>query len=118
VKVLLDTCVTPRAKEQLATARHDVIWIGDEIDPGDEDILKRAYEEHRVLVTLDKDFGTLAVLHEKSHCGIIRLTGVNSAQQGLICLQALTDHAEGLHAGAIITVSEHRLRKRRSKRTQ
>ena len=113
MKVLLDTCVAPKAKEQLEAAGHDVVWIGHESDPGDEVILERAFREERVLVTLDKDFGTLAVLHGKPHCGIIRMAGVGSAQQGLVCLQALADHAEDLQAGAIITVSEHRLRKRR-----
>ena len=116
VRVLLDTCVAPRIKDQLEAAGHDVVWIGYESDPGDEAILGRAYREQRVLVTLDKDFGTLSVLHGKPHCGIIRMAGVSSAQQGLVCLQALADHAEDLQAGAIITVSQHRLRKRPPKR--
>ncbi|MGD9682654.1 MAG: DUF5615 family PIN-like protein [Candidatus Obscuribacterales bacterium] len=84
-----------------------------ESDPGDEEILERTFIEDRVSVTMDKDFGTLAMLHGKPHCGIIRMAGVSSAQQGLVCLQALADHAQDLQAEAIITVSEHRLRKRR-----
>ncbi|MGD9680312.1 MAG: DUF5615 family PIN-like protein [Candidatus Obscuribacterales bacterium] len=79
---LLDTCVAPRAIDQLEAAGHDVVWIGHESDPGDEEIIERAFKEERVLVTFDKDFG-------------------------------LADHAEDLQAGAIITVIEHRLRKRR-----
>jgi hypothetical protein len=44
-------------------AGHDVIWAGDwSDDPGDEAILARASEERRVLVTLDKDFGELAIV--------------------------------------------------------
>ncbi|MGD9680665.1 MAG: DUF5615 family PIN-like protein [Candidatus Obscuribacterales bacterium] len=113
MKVLLDTCVAPRAIGQLEAAGHDVVWIGHESDPGDEEILDRAFKEERVLVTLDKDFGTLAVLHGKPHRGIVRMAGVSSAQQGLVCLQALADHSQDLLAGAIITVSEHRMRKRR-----
>jgi predicted nuclease of predicted toxin-antitoxin system len=31
-------------------------------DPGDEEILTQAHREGRVLVTLDKDFGELAVV--------------------------------------------------------
>lgn len=113
MKVLLDTCVSPLAKTQLEAAGHDVVWVGDEPDPGDQEILQRAYTEQRVLVTLDKDFGTLAILHNQQHCGIARLVGVTSAQQGLICLQALQDHAKDLESGAIITVQKHRTRKRR-----
>lgn len=81
MKVLLDTCVSLQAKVQLEAAGHDVVWVGEEQDPGDEAILKRAHSEQRVLVTLDKDFGTLAILHHQPHCGIVRLVGVNSTQQ-------------------------------------
>ncbi|MCS7003085.1 MAG: DUF5615 family PIN-like protein [Gammaproteobacteria bacterium] len=34
-----------------------------------------ALDERRVLVTLDKDFGALAVVFGKPHCGIVRLGG-------------------------------------------
>jgi len=44
---------------------------GVQEDPGDEEILEWAHREGRVLVTLDKDFGELAIIHERSHCGII-----------------------------------------------
>jgi hypothetical protein len=41
-----------------------VIWAGEWAeDPGDDEILARAHREGRVLVTLDKDFGELAVVH-------------------------------------------------------
>jgi len=37
---------------------YDVVWAGEwPEDPGDEEILERAYLEGRILVTLDKDFG-------------------------------------------------------------
>ena len=38
------------------------MWFGDwSRDPGDEEILAIADQERRILVTLDKDFGELAV---------------------------------------------------------
>ncbi len=62
MKVLLDTCVWGGTKGDLQVAGHDVLWIGDLAqDPGDEDILAQAHGEQRVLITLDKDFGELAV---------------------------------------------------------
>ena len=35
-------------------------------DPGDDDILTYAYQEDRILVTLDKDFGELAIVQPGS----------------------------------------------------
>jgi predicted nuclease of predicted toxin-antitoxin system len=74
LKVLLDTCLSVEARAALKAAGHDVVWGGDwEKDPGDEAILALAFTEGRVLVTLDKDFGELAVLQGVSHSGILRL---------------------------------------------
>jgi predicted nuclease of predicted toxin-antitoxin system len=57
VKLLLDTCIWGGAVDALKAAGHDVIWAGDwPADPGDEEILALAYQENRILITLDKDF--------------------------------------------------------------
>ena len=70
MKVLLDTCVSGAVRLQLERAGHDVIWAGDwDEDPGDDVILAIARDQQRVLVTLDKDFGELAVVRGASHCG-------------------------------------------------
>ncbi|MBW1691626.1 MAG: DUF5615 family PIN-like protein [Deltaproteobacteria bacterium] len=78
MKILLDACVWGGTRKYLESSGHDVVWAGDwPEDPGDEEILARAHNEGRILVTLDKDFGELAIIHEIAHSGIIRL--VNSA---------------------------------------
>jgi len=74
VKLLLDTCVWGGARESLEEAGHDVVWAGNwSEDPGDEELLGIADREGRILVTLDKDFGELAIVRGISHCGILRL---------------------------------------------
>ena len=74
MKVLLDSCICGRGRVELDAAGHDVVWVGDwPQDPGDDEILARAGDEGRILVTLDKDFGELAVLYGERHCGILRL---------------------------------------------
>jgi len=74
VRLLWDTCVWGGAAKTLTAAGHDVRWIGDApADPGDEATMRIAHEENRVLVTLDKDFGELAIVYGKPHCGIVRL---------------------------------------------
>jgi predicted nuclease of predicted toxin-antitoxin system len=63
MKILLDTCVWRGVKTELINTGYDVIWSGDwDKDPGDEAILERAYQEKRILVTLDRDFGELAII--------------------------------------------------------
>ncbi|WP_254055560.1 DUF5615 family PIN-like protein [Leptospira mayottensis] len=62
MKVFLDTCVWGGVSKELKALGIDTVWSGDFTkDPGDEEILKMAYEEKRILITLDKDFGELAV---------------------------------------------------------
>ena len=74
MRFLLDTCVWGGASKELQAEGHDVIWAGDwPEDPGDDEILERAHREERLLVTLDKDFGELAIVrgmpHEQSKVG-------------------------------------------------
>jgi len=95
----------------LAAAGHDVRWTGhSDQDPGDEAILRIAYEEGRVLVTLDKDFGELAVVYGKPHSGIIRLVGLAARQQGVYCAKVLERFEQELVRGAILTVNSDRVR--------
>ncbi len=63
MRLLLDTCVWGGVRQDLIDAGHDVLWVGDwDEDPGDEEILSRSSRENRILVTLDKDFGELAIV--------------------------------------------------------
>ncbi|MCC5874368.1 MAG: DUF5615 family PIN-like protein [Gammaproteobacteria bacterium] len=73
MRLLLDTCVWGGAQQELRHAGHDVLWTGDWTrDPDDQEILKFAHDEGRILVTLDKDFGERAIVFGEAHRGIIR----------------------------------------------
>lgn len=111
MRLLLDTCVWGKAAGELQAAGHDVVWAGDwPEDPGDEEILARALAEQRVLVTLDKDFGELAVVFGHGHCGILRLVNIAARRQAPVCLHVLERHGQDLLNGAIITAEPGRLR--------
>lgn len=113
MKLLLDTCVWGGAIEALEAAGHDVVWAGAwDVDPGDDEILGRAHQEGRVLVTLDKDFGELAVVHGHPHSGIVRLVNWSALQQASICLTVLTRYSADLQTGAIVTADPGRIRVR------
>ncbi len=97
----------------LSLSEHDVVWVGDwKRDPGDSEILSLANTENRVLVTLDKDFGELAVVRRIPHCGIVRLVNVPAKLQGSVCSRILEKYGEELSKGAIITCDEKRVRVR------
>ena len=111
MKILLDSCVWGGARKELEDAGHDVVWSGGwPEDPGDAEILARAYDEARILVTLDKDFGELAIVFGAPHCGIVRLVNLAARQQAAMCLRVLALHGEELQAGAIVTAESRRLR--------
>jgi predicted nuclease of predicted toxin-antitoxin system len=113
VKVLLDTCVSSRVEAALEAAGHDVIWAGEwPSDPGDAVILARAHAEGRVLITLDKDFGELAVVSKLPHCGIVRLVSVRPSRLGPLCVSVLAKYEAELQAGSILTADPFRTRLR------
>ncbi len=111
MKILLDTCVWGGAKAELQANGHEVVWTGDlAVDPGDEEILAQAYRESRILFTLDKDFGELAIVHGRPHCGIVRLVNIRARDQAKTCELVLSKHGDELQRGAIVTVDPGRLR--------
>ncbi|AFY42103.1 DUF5615 family PIN-like protein [Nostoc sp. PCC 7107] len=111
MKILLDTCINARVRTDLQTAGYDVVWSGDwPKDPGDEEILATAYRESRILVTLDKDFGELAILRGNPHCGILRLVNLSTKEQSIVCLRVLQLYGDELFSGAIVTAELDRVR--------
>ncbi len=111
MKLLLDSCVWGGARESLREAGHDVTWSGEwDRDPGDAEILAVANRENRILITLDKDFGELALVRGMLHSGIIRLVGFSAKQQAVACIRVLALHGMELQQGAIVTAEPGRLR--------
>jgi predicted nuclease of predicted toxin-antitoxin system len=118
MRLLLDTCVWGGARAAFTEAGHDCVWAGDwSSDPGDAEILETARREERVLVTLDKDFGELAVVQAQPHAGIVRLVELRGSQQVEACLSVLQKYHGELLSGAIVTVESWRVRIRSSRVT-
>lgn len=110
---MLDSCLSGALKEPLSDAGHDVIWSGDwPSDPGDEEILMRAHAERRVLITLDKDFGELAIVRGIPHSGLVRLAGIRLMSQADAIKRVLELYGEQLPEAAVITVEPGRVRVR------
>lgn len=113
MKLLLDTCVWSGAVAEFHACGHDVIWAGDwERDPGDREILRVANAERRILVTLDKDFGSIAIRDGAAHCGIVRLVEIGARHQARACMDVLDRYGVELQSGAIRIVTKERGRVR------
>ncbi|REK12339.1 MAG: toxin-antitoxin system, toxin component, PIN family protein [Planctomycetota bacterium] len=111
MRILLVTCVWGGAADELRHAQRDVVWSGDwPTDPGEEELPRQAHADNRIFVTLDKDFGELAILRRSPHHGILRLAGIAARRQAAVCLHVLGHHGDELLAGAIITVEPGRIR--------
>ena len=53
MRLLLDSCVWGGVRQDIRAAGHDVLWAGEwDEDPGDEEILSRAFRDSRILSDL------------------------------------------------------------------
>jgi predicted nuclease of predicted toxin-antitoxin system len=119
MRLLLDGCVWGKAADRLRAAGHDVEWVGDWAeDPGDDVVLAAAHASKRICVTIDKDFGELAVLRRLPHHGILRIVGFSARRHADVCLVALETHGNDLVAGALVTAEPGRMRIRSAESKQ
>ena len=81
----------------------------------DDDILEWCRKEERILVTLDRDFHQIIALASASLPSVIRLRlqGLGADETAELIRIVITDHADDLTAGALITVRGHSLSVRR-----
>jgi predicted nuclease of predicted toxin-antitoxin system len=113
MKFLVDVCAGNRLANWLKDHGHDVLEVRDrEPTMADEEILHWANVEKRVIVTMDKDFGTLAVALNQPHNGIVRLPDVPVLDRQRMMDQVILTHSQDLEDRAIITVSRRHIRVR------
>jgi predicted nuclease of predicted toxin-antitoxin system len=111
MKLLLDSCVSAKAANDLRVIGHDVDWVGErDADPGDDAILAEAFQAGRILITLDKDFGELAIVFGRKHSGIVRIANFRSGQQAAIIDHVVQIHGAELEQGAVVTAEPGRIR--------
>lgn len=75
MRLLLDQMLREEVAEQLRAAGHDVIRVSERGlgRADDAQILARAIQEERILVTIDSDFGDWVTLPLSEHLGVIRV---------------------------------------------
>ena len=92
---------------------HDVVSVRDR-EPGaaDDALLALAYEEERVLVTEDKEFGELIFVRRLPHPCIVRFVEMRVVEKVAAMRELIERHADALSEGAIIVVTRGRIRVR------
>ncbi|HEY9724321.1 MAG TPA: DUF5615 family PIN-like protein [Oscillatoriaceae cyanobacterium] len=115
MKLLLDSCLGLRLCRALEAYGYDVAHVPElGPDPGDRAVLARAYAEQRVLITLDSDYGWLAVAERLPHVGIVRLLEDAPERQATLCRHVLERYAAELAQGALVTATMDKVRIRPS----
>ncbi|MFN7923965.1 MAG: DUF5615 family PIN-like protein [Bryobacteraceae bacterium] len=73
-RLLLDQVLDEEVAQGLREAGHNAVRVSQVglATADDAEILRRAVEDDRILVTLDEDFGDWAVLPLANHPGVIR----------------------------------------------
>jgi predicted nuclease of predicted toxin-antitoxin system len=112
MKFLLDECCSPQLVKKVRVAGHDVLYVL-EYDRGisDSEVLERSYQDGRILVTRDKDFGELVFRLKKRVAGIIllRVSNKNRHLQWPRLKKLISLKQENL-IGTFVVIDEYKFR--------
>jgi predicted nuclease of predicted toxin-antitoxin system len=118
VKFLIDQNRSPRLAELLRGRGHDAAHtteLGLE-RAEDSELLELADREDRIVVSGDTDFGTLLALSGQTSPSFILFrsrSALTADQQAALLLDHLDNLAPDLEAGAVVVVTDERIRIRR-----
>ena len=109
IKFLADVNIEKPLIDFLLKQGYDIKWIPD-IDCGlaDEDLLKLANKEKRILITNDKDFGELIFLRKRLSAGMIlfRVKGQRTQDKVRLMKKLMMGYREKLLKHFIIVTKD------------
>lgn len=112
MRFVVDECTGPGVAKWLREQGYDVISIFDE-GPGtpDDSVLDRAFEDSRILITNDKDFGEMIFRERRSHHGVVflRLADERSQNKISVLSELLENYSDRLSEN-FVTVTETKVR--------
>ena len=112
MKFLVDECTGILVSNKLRQMKHDSISViecmrGTE----DEEIVRRAIKENRVIITRDKDFGRLAGFYKPPGIVLLRLKDERNENKLKIISYVIEFYGERI-LGNVLVVSEKKIRMR------
>jgi predicted nuclease of predicted toxin-antitoxin system len=113
VKLLIDENVGIEVYLKLKQKGLDVVSaINSMKGASDEEIILKAINENRVIVTSDKEFGWLAFLYKPPGVILLRLKNEKADNKVRVVLYVIEKYRETIF-GSILVVSENRIRIRK-----
>jgi predicted nuclease of predicted toxin-antitoxin system len=112
VRFLVDECTGPAVGHWLRAQQHDVFSIYETArGMNDDEVIRRAFAEGRIIVTNDKDFGEKIYRERLPHKGVIllRLADERSAVKIGVLQRLLSSHANRI-PGQFVVVTETKVR--------
>ncbi len=116
MKFLLDMGLSQSTAEFLRVHGHDTVHLRDQGLQRwvDEQIIDKARQEERVILTHDLDFGRIVALSQNQFPSVItfRLDSMVPAQVNHYLSEVLAQFSAELQAGALVSVHERAIRVR------
>ncbi|HLE91869.1 MAG TPA: DUF5615 family PIN-like protein [Anaerolineales bacterium] len=114
MKFLADMGISPRVVEELRQKGHDAVHLAEQglHRMVDGDILQKARQENRVLLTHDLDFGELLAASGGALPSVIifRLKDMRAPNVSRHLSSILMQRSEALNQGAVCSVTEQKVR--------
>ncbi|MBN1890245.1 MAG: DUF5615 family PIN-like protein [Thermoflexales bacterium] len=112
MRFLVDECTGPAVAQWLRQHQHDVFSVYEE-DRGldDDEIVEKAFDEERIIITNDKDFGEKVYREGWLHKGVVllRLGDERAANKIEVVRRLLDSHATRL-IGQFVVVTDTTVR--------
>jgi len=109
IKFIADVNVEKAIVDYLLESGYDIKWVPDyNCEILDEDLLKLANVEKRILITNDRDFGELTFLQKKLFTGIIliRVKGQRAEDKVKVIKKLLQNYSNKLLNHFIVVTKE------------
>ena len=117
MKLLLDQGTPRSATTILRRAGFDAVHTGETglAEAEDSEIIRRAADENRIIVTLDADFHAHLALTQSQKPSVIRIRieGLRAEEFSTLLQNVLRHCTDDLEAGAMISVNDFQIRVRR-----